>query len=78
VSDAPLTIWLRRDDSGHYYRTGLPDVPDAIEYIRKDVSDAWLAEAGRREDVIRSWNEAPYRAPPIGEALTRLPDKPSE
>lgn len=63
---APLTTWLRRDDSGHYYRTGLPDAPDAIEYICKDVCDAWLTEAARYGNIVRSWGEAPYRAPPTG------------
>jgi hypothetical protein len=77
---APLTIWLRKSDSGHYYQHLLdPPAPDAIEYIRKDVCDAWLAEAERREAVTRSWNEAPYRAPPLREvmeaALSALGDK---
>lgn len=64
---APLTIWLRDDRAGWHQADA--SAPGAIEYIRKDVVDAWLAEATRREDIVRSWNEAPYRAPPIGEAL---------
>ena len=47
---APLTLWLRCSrTTERWYQSTLdrPPLPDAVEYVRKDVCDAWLTEAAR-------------------------------
>jgi hypothetical protein len=58
MCDAPLTLWVNcalatvpeeEPFSGLYIETD-EEAADAVEYIRKDVVDAWLELAARLSD----------------------------
>jgi hypothetical protein len=57
VNDAPLTLWVTLADPGDAAEEALTGLyiqadrhtQDAVEYIRKDVVDAWLAMKARDE-----------------------------
>ena len=90
---APLTVWLRPNPHDRGYQAVLGPAPDAVEYVRKDVCDAWLTEASR-QPAVTQWpplrevlcaaicaledNEADGAERILRTALGKLPEEPSK